>query len=57
MNIDGIRAMLPALSQSVHGKPLVYFDNAATSQRPESVVEKWLVLGGELTLGEKKGLS
>ncbi len=44
MNIDGIRAMLPALSQSVHGKPLVYFDNAATSQRPESVVEKWLSL-------------
>lgn len=36
--------MLPALSQSVHGKPLVYFDNAATSQRPESVVEKWLSL-------------
>lgn len=44
MNIDGIRAMLPALSKSVHGKPLVYFDNAATSQRPESVVEKWLSL-------------
>lgn len=44
MNIDGIRAMLPALSQSVHGRPLVYFDNAATSQRPESVVEKWLSL-------------
>lgn len=44
MNIDGIRAMLPALSRSVHGKPLVYFDNAATSQRPESVVEKWLSL-------------
>ena len=44
MNIDEIRAMLPALSQSVHGRPLVYFDNAATSQRPESVVEKWLSL-------------
>ena len=44
MNIDGIRAMIPALSQSVYGKPLVYFDNAATSQRPESVVEKWTTL-------------
>lgn len=44
MNIDGIRAMIPALSQSVYGKPLVYFDNAATSQRPESVVEKWTSL-------------
>ena len=41
MDIDGIRAMFPALAQSVHGKPLVYFDNAATSQRPECVVEKW----------------
>ena len=36
--------MLPALSQSVHGRPLVYFDNAATSQRPECVVEKWTSL-------------
>lgn len=44
MIIDGIRAMLPALSQSVHGRPLVYFDNAATSQRPECVVEKWTSL-------------
>ena len=40
MDIDGIRAMFPALAQSVHGKPLGYFDNAATSKRPECVVEK-----------------
>ena len=32
--------MFPALSQTVYGKPLVYFDNAATAQRPESVVRK-----------------
>ena len=32
--------MFPALSQEVYGKPLVYFDNAATSQRPVSVVDK-----------------
>ena len=57
MNIDGIRAMLPALSQSVHGKPLVYFDNAATSQRPESVVEKWLSRVAEIVdYAEKAGL-
>lgn len=30
--------MFPALSEKVYGKPLVYFDNAATSQRPESVL-------------------
>ena len=32
--------MFPALSQTVYGKPLVYFDNAATAQRPESVVRQ-----------------
>ena len=34
--------MFPALSRKVYGKELVYFDNAATSQRPQSVVEKWM---------------
>ncbi|MDR0983250.1 MAG: cysteine desulfurase [Culturomica sp.] len=34
-----LRADFPILSDSVHGKPLVYFDNAATSQRPLQVVE------------------
>ena len=40
MNIQDIRNMFPALSQAVYGKPLVYFDNAATSQRLESVVRR-----------------
>ena len=40
MRIQDIRNMFPALSQQVYGRPLVYFDNAATSQRPESVVRK-----------------
>ena len=29
----------PALNQEVYGKPLVYFDNAATTQKPQSVIE------------------
>lgn len=33
------RGRFPALSQQVYGKPLVYFDNAATSQRPDCVIE------------------
>lgn len=33
------RSRFPALSQQVYGKPLVYFDNAATSQRPDCVFE------------------
>ena len=41
MNVQEIRSMFPSLAQSVYGRPLVYFDNAATSQRPEAVVSKW----------------
>ncbi|MGN6644545.1 MAG: aminotransferase class V-fold PLP-dependent enzyme, partial [Verrucomicrobiota bacterium] len=34
-----LRADFPILNQQVHGKPLVYFDNAATSQKPRAVIE------------------
>lgn len=37
--LENIRAAVPALSQQVYGKPLVYLDNAATSQKPVQVVE------------------
>ena len=40
MRIQDIREMFPALSGKVYGKPLVYFDNAATSQRLKTVVDK-----------------
>lgn len=33
--------MFPILSRKIYGKELVYFDNAATSQRPVSVLENW----------------
>ena len=36
-----IRNLFPALSRKVYGKDLVYLDNAATSQRPQSVLDKW----------------
>jgi cysteine desulfurase/selenocysteine lyase len=38
-NIDIIRADFPILSQKVNGKPLVYFDNGATSQKPQVVID------------------
>ncbi len=38
-NIEGIRKDFPILSQTVHGKPLCYFDNAATTQKPQSVID------------------
>lgn len=41
MNVNEIRSLFPALSRKVYGKDLVYFDNAATSQRPQSVIEEW----------------
>lgn len=34
-----LRKDFPILDQQVHGKPLVYFDNAATSQKPKVVIE------------------
>lgn len=34
-----LRADFPILNQLVHGKPLVYFDNAATAQKPRAVVQ------------------
>src|SRR5690606_19671356 len=39
LNIDRIREDFPILHQEVNGKPLVYFDNAATTQKPVQVVE------------------
>ena len=38
-DVQRVRADFPLLSRSVHGKPLVYFDNANTSQKPRQVIE------------------
>lgn len=38
-NVDNIRADFPILSREVYGKPLVYLDNGATTQKPRCVVE------------------
>ncbi|WP_158754545.1 cysteine desulfurase [Dyella sp. S184] len=38
-DVQRIREDFPLLSRTVHGKPLVYFDNANTSQKPASVIE------------------
>jgi cysteine desulfurase/selenocysteine lyase len=35
---SALRKDFPILDQQVHGKPLIYFDNAATSQKPRSVI-------------------
>ena len=38
-DVEKIRADFPVLKQKIHGKPLVYLDNAATAQKPQAVIE------------------
>ena len=47
MVVNEIREMFPALSRKVYGKDLVYFDNAATSQRTQSVIDEWNRISSE----------
>ncbi|MBI4353685.1 MAG: aminotransferase class V-fold PLP-dependent enzyme, partial [Candidatus Omnitrophica bacterium] len=39
LDIARIRQDFPILSRTVHGKPLVYLDNGATTQKPRQVIE------------------
>lgn len=39
LNVEEIRKQFPVLNRKVNGKSLIYFDNAATSQKPQSVIE------------------
>ena len=47
MVVNEIREMFPALSRKVYGKDLVYFDNAATSQRVRTVLDEWNRISAE----------
>ena len=38
--IEEIRSKFPLLNKKVYGKPLVYFDNAATTQKPQKVIDR-----------------
>lgn len=40
MNIDNIRADFPILSEKIYNKPLIYFDNGATTQKPKAVLDR-----------------
>ena len=39
LDVDAIRRDFPILGRSVHGRPLVYLDNAATTQKPQAVID------------------
>ena len=47
MNVNEIRGQFPILATKVYGKPLVYLDNAASSQRPLAVMQEWDKLARE----------
>jgi cysteine desulfurase/selenocysteine lyase len=39
LHVEAIRQDFPALQQQVHGKPLIWLDNAATTQKPQAVID------------------
>ena len=47
MKVNEIRSLFPTLSRKVYGKDLVYFDNAATSQRVQRVLDEWNRISSE----------
>lgn len=55
-DIQNIRSQFPILSQEVNGKPLVYLDNAATSQKPFSVMDSWQKYYTEINANVHRGI-
>jgi len=55
-DIQEIRSQFTILNQQVNGKPLVYLDNAATSQKPNSVLEVWNQYYTELNANVHRGI-
>lgn len=56
LDIQAIRADFPILTQTVNGKPLVYFDNAATSQKPQAVIDAILKYYAEINSNIHRGV-
>ena len=55
-NIQKIRAEFPILSRQVNGKPLVYFDNGATSQKPQVVIDAIATYYSEINANIHRGV-
>lgn len=55
-DLQNIRSQFPILNQQVNGKPLVYLDNAATSQKPVSVMQAWEKYYSEINANVHRGI-
>ena len=55
-DLQNIRSQFPILSQKVNGKDLVYLDNAATSQKPLSVLQSWDKYYSEINANVHRGI-
>lgn len=55
-DLQNIRKQFPILNQKVNGKPLVYLDNAATSQKPLSVLASWEKYYTEINANVHRGI-
>ncbi|NMR33675.1 cysteine desulfurase [Chryseobacterium aquaticum] len=55
-DIQEIRSQFSILNQQVNGKPLIYLDNAATSQKPDSVLEVWSQYYKEINANVHRGI-
>jgi cysteine desulfurase/selenocysteine lyase len=56
LDIQKIRADFPILTQKVNGKPLVYFDNGATSQKPQVVIDAISTYYSEINANIHRGV-
>ena len=55
-DLQNIRSQFPILTQKVNGKPLVYLDNGATSQKPSSVLQSWKKYYKEINANVHRGI-
>ena len=55
-DLQNIRSQFPILNQTVNGKPLIYLDNGATSQKPVSVLESWMKYYTEINANVHRGI-
>ncbi|HEX3553259.1 MAG TPA: cysteine desulfurase [Thermoanaerobaculia bacterium] len=55
-DLDRVRADFPILAQKVHGRPLIYLDNAASTQKPRAVMDAIAACYGEYYANVERGV-